>query len=168
MTDAYGFAVAWPAVTADWLAGARAYPAEYAGQDIGNAVEFVGAAVAALDYGADITRDIGVGRASCLTGNIFAHPADVSWVGRKTDCGDNPFSEILLLREVFVLAEVLSTDAFVTHYKLDAPSQIGAFIWRWYSNGQGRMREPPCATIGKLHGLFFAAQLKMMIRLSDS
>ncbi len=128
MTDAYWFAVTWPAVAADWLAGPGAYPSEYAGQDIGNAVEFVGPAVAALNYGADITRDIGVGRASCLTGYVFAHPADVSWVGRKTDCGDNPLPEILLLREVLVLAEVFSTDAFVTHYKLDAPYQIGTFV----------------------------------------
>jgi hypothetical protein len=122
MTDTYRLAVTWPAVAADWLAGAGAYPSEYAGQDIGNAVEFVGAAVAALNYSADITGNVGVGRARCLTGYVFAYPADVPWVGRKTDCGDNPFPEILLLREVLVLAEVFSADAFVTHYKLDAPS----------------------------------------------
>ena len=106
MADVDRGAVARPAVAAGVLARARADAAERARQDVGDAVELVGAPVAVLQDHLDVGGDVGVRRAGGLAGDVLAHPADVAGVGRVAHRGDHAAAVGLPLGEVLVLVQV--------------------------------------------------------------
>jgi hypothetical protein len=125
MADVDRRAVAGPAVAACVLARARADPAERAGQDVGDPVELVGAAVPVLQDHLDVRGDVGVRRARGLAGDVLAHPADVARIGRVADRGDHPAAVGLPLGEVLVLVEIDLADLFAGHGRFCLASTPG-------------------------------------------
>ena len=115
MADVDRGAVARPAMTAGVLARARADPPQRARQDVGDAIELVGAPVAVLQDHLDVRGHVRVRRARGLTGDVLAHPADVAWIGRVAYRGDHPAAVGLALGEVFALVEIDLADLFADH-----------------------------------------------------